>query len=494
VSRSAPWRIAEVLDFEHLLSADAEIDKDQLRQRDRTLYVEQIAPHLPPDRTLDRATVFREWVQRRRGSLGSAAPGTFFNTGWQTLLSVAVVGGLLLGGGVTAGLLHYPENEPVNAIEFLKWTLLPQWLFLAGALLFLVLRRGLGEQLEPLRAMLRMLIALFAAGLRRLPGDQRAAAHRTFARVRDHRDRYGSLATWPLVIATQVFAVCFNLGTLGTLLTEVTVRELRFGWQTTLEVQPAQVAEMVRAASWPWSWAPQAHPTLGQIAATRYAPGQRHDTLQPEAMRSWWPFLAYAIVLYGFGVRGALLLLAAGKLRAALHGLSFNFPEANALWHRMLGPVIASNDSPEQMKRAPSEALKDTESHARAGACWVLMAQDLPVDEAALRGYLENTYRWQVARVITVQIDNRRGNQKAIEEIRAATGSLSAVVVAAPAQRDPIVAIALFLKDVVGALGQGTEGLLLLAGSAADLQCLPFWRDFNAEHRLGLSMAPWQTP
>jgi hypothetical protein len=495
VNRPAPWSIADVLDFEYLLSTESETGDERARQRDRALYLQQIAPHLPPRALADRAVVFRRWLELRRDSPGTESPGRSFNTGWQTLLTVAVLAGLFLGGGVTTGVLHYHENEPVNVIEFLKWTLLPQWLFLLGALLFLVLRRGLGwgDRFEPLRALMRAFIEGLAALVRRLPGEKRAMVSRTLARIREHRERYGGLATWPLVIVTQLFAVCFNLGILGTLLTEVTVRELRFGWQTTLEIQPGQASRLVTAFATPWAWAPQAHPTRQQTAHTLYAPGQRHDTLPPGAMRSWWPFLVYAVAFYGLGLRGALLLYAAAKLHAALRGLAFDYPEANALWHRLVGPVFASEPTQEQAPRQEGVPTEQPKPHPPGGPCWVLLAEELQIDEAALRDYLANTYGWNVEKLVRVKIDNRRASAGQFEELRAAAPALRAAVVVASIQRDPIVAIALFLKEMLGSMGKGVEGLLLLAGSKPDLPRLKFWHDFKAEHQLRIGIEIWQT-
>jgi hypothetical protein len=40
-------------------------------------------------------------------------------------------------------------------------------------------------------------------------------------------------------------------------------------------------------------------------------------------------------------------------------------------------------------------------------------------------------------------------------------------------------------------VGNGAEVMLLLTGSSADTQRLQFWRDFKAEHQLGISIEPW---
>ena len=94
------------------------------------------------------------------------------------------------------------------------------------------------------------------------------------------------------------------------------------------------------------------------------------------------------------------------------------------------------------------------------------------------------------AQFLRVKIDNRRASAEQLEQLRAAAPRLGAVVIVAPARRDPIVAIALFIRDVVGAVGNGAEVMLLLTGSSSDAQRLQFWRDFQAEHQLGISIEP----
>ena len=57
-------------------------------------------------------------------------------------------------------------------------------------------------------------------------------------------------------------------------------------------------------------------------------------------MTSWWPFLFYATLFYGFLVRIVFLVWCAVGLRAALRGFSFNHAGHNALFRRLTGPVI----------------------------------------------------------------------------------------------------------------------------------------------------------
>src|SRR5678815_1108281 len=122
VPHAEPWSIADVIDFEFLLSAPEVGDEDAARKRARTWLDRQNGPRYPGGDASERRAVFREWLEARRATAGTALPGASFRAGYQTLLAVAAVLGLALGATLTATLLHYKGAEPVNVTVFLAWT------------------------------------------------------------------------------------------------------------------------------------------------------------------------------------------------------------------------------------------------------------------------------------------------------------------------------------------------------------------------------------
>ena len=64
--------------------------------------------------------------------LAAGIPGAHFVTGWQTLLTFSALAGLALGVSLTAGLLHYRGDEPVNVAMFFAATVGVQWLHLVS--------------------------------------------------------------------------------------------------------------------------------------------------------------------------------------------------------------------------------------------------------------------------------------------------------------------------------------------------------------------------
>ncbi len=478
MNRAPRWSLADVIDFETLVAQDED------EARDRRIFEERIAPR----QLKERAAIFHAWLEARREKAAAELPGEHFLTGWHTLLTIAAGGGLVIGGLVASPALLYHGEEPVNVVDFLASTLGLQWLLLIGALLTWLLRRSglLPSRWRPVQAVVSALLLLIGAGLRRLPGEQRLRLQATFGRLERRREIYGSLAVWPALICTQLFAVCFNVGALGTLLWRVTTHEQRFGWQTTLDVASERAGEMVASFSAPWAWAPNAHPSVEQVVATRYAPHQSHATLPPEAMRAWWPFLFYAVGCYGLAVRALLLGLAAVKLRGELGALRFDYADASALWRRLTGPLIQSNLLGQDHV---ATGLEVRVPPPRDGKCITLVSHELALKGSELGEQLSSVFRLTPAKELTVKIDQRQASAAQLAVVREAAPANVAVIV--PAERDPIMAIMLFLGEVVAAAGEG-GGVLVLLAPPLDEGRVKLWRDFVARERLRVDVEGWK--
>jgi hypothetical protein len=476
------WQVADLLDFEFLLGSDAVRTDEAVQTRDREIFAQRIR-----DTGTGRGAVFRTWLEARREQEKEALPGETARVGWEALVAVALLGGLALGAGVCAAVLRYPGGEPVNVAVFLGAILGPQFILpLAFGALWLLLRWRIG------RPGFSRLICWLGTLLRRLPGRQRTQLQSALATLDRRHDLYGSLGTWPVLIATQFFAVAFNVGALGALLAHVPTRELRFGWQTTLEVSPAEVAPVVALVATPWRWAPNARPTAEQIVATRFAPGQSLATLPGEAARAWWPFLAYAVGCYGLVLRGAVLVFGIWRLRAGLRGLRFEHAEANALWRRLTGPLVATPGETAALL-IPAGSGTDAVPAPGGGAIWLLVAKESTTADTDLASAAERTHGWRAAKTQRVKIDSRHDETALLAELAGTTPRPTAVVVAVPAERDPIMAIGLFLREVQRAAA-AVEVLVWLVGAAPEIAAdrRKYWRDFLAIQRLpiGVELAP----
>lgn len=482
--RAEPWTIADILDLEYLLAAEARGTSDPGQKDDRA-WAEQNFRGEPPPRT----ELFRQWVNFRRG--GEALPGTYFAAGWQTLLTVGALLGLLIGVSLTGGLLHYKGDEPVNVAWFFAATVGVQWVLLLLALAAWVLRRmtSLFEGFHPLRWLSHGLAWSFSAGLRRLPGEKREQVRATLATLNHRREIYGSLLGWPPLVLSQLFGVAFNVGVLATLLLHVALSDLAFAWQSTLRTSPEEAFRLVSALALPWTWAPHAHPTLEQVIGSRFIYSAGIQPLSTAATAAWWPFLTYAVACYGLLVRGSLLALAVIRWRGSRRSLTFDHQGCNALYRRLTGPFIRATST--ASLALPSEP-GETPLPRQSGTCLLLVSNDLE-QPAALESLLA-AQGLQVAGTHAVRIDHPSANSATLEAVTQA--GPATVVVAVRGKRPPIRAIALFLQKVAAA-AQG-ETLLLLLGKPTDSgwemasdEDFTHWRNFNAIHGLHLEIERW---
>ena len=492
MSRPTSWKIADIIDFECLLAGETGAEETRWRGR--------LPDVLPGDDAEGRRRLFKAWLYLCRSETGESLPGESVTAGWGTVLLLSLLAGLVLGVSVTAALLHYKGDEPVNVSWFLACTLGVQMLVLMVAAAIWLLRAATDwfDDFHPLRGLLAGLVWLCSAGLRRLPGAQRESLRASLAILGRKREIYGSLAVWPVLIVTQLFAVGYNLGILALLLTHVSTTDLAFGWQSTLHLGPEAAYRLVSGLAVPWAWfAPNAHPTLAEVIASRFSYSEGIGPLDRAAMASWWPFLCYAVAFYGLLVRGALLVFAAVKMRAELRGLAFDHEGCNALFRRLTGPVVQAQAGTAALE-IPATAAPLTGHAARGGACLALVATDVELPAEQPADYIGRAFGWRVVKTFAVQIDHPSGNAEALATLAGEAANCASVVVVTRARRAPIKAIALFLQKVADTAGTKPEVILLLVGRrdgagfvVVEDDEFTHWRNFQAIHGLRLSLEKW---
>jgi hypothetical protein len=475
------WTLADVIDFEHLL-ADQNDGVD-----DRRIFEAEIAPRLASNALNDRRAVFRAWLEARRARLDSRSPGGSYDLGRRTLQAATLVVGFAVGATLAGALLAEDGGEPINALLFFVWTVGVQLFVLALALAAWVLRRA-GAHWAPLRGMVELLLSGGAALLRRLPGERRDRLRAATAILKRRQALHGSLLQWPALIVLQLFALAFNLGILFAMLfIHLPFAELRFGWQSTYPVSAQQVHRAVEAVASPWRWlAPGVQPTLAEIEATRYARGQNAQTLPSAAARAWWPFLVLSITCYGLLLRGLMLAAAAAMLRRRLDRLAFDHPDANALWRRLSGPLVTAQGGGARLddRAAPANPRP---SHVQGGSCVVVVSEEVEMPQADVKARIGERFDCDVRQLVRASVDDRAAAAALLVDLKTAEPPPSAIVVVVPASRDPIVAVASFLRDMASAVQPGTEVIVLLtARGLVDDERFAVWQRFKAIQRLDL--------
>lgn len=466
----ARWTVRDAIDFEHLVQVDDPGDREWIASQ-----------AYPPD-PRDRRVVFRRWLEFVRARTPVALPGIVYARGRRIVQALAIVAGFLVGGALCGSLLTRSDVEPINALLFFGLTVGLQ-VALAAVVSIAWLLRKAGFRSDLVRDAVFALVKTIGRAMARLDGERRSALQARSAALDFRSAQLAPLIGCDLLIVTQWFAIAFNVGLIGTmLLVYLPLVELRFGWQSTYPFVATQIDAGVRAIASPWSWiSGTLAPDAAQIAATRYTRGQRAETLPIAAAVAWWPFLLMSIAVYGLLFRGAVALGAATVLERRLARLPLRHPAANGLWRRIAGPLVKAHASDVVLPAGTS--VVDT--HRASATDLLIVDDDLATRMDGVRLSAERVFGGPVRRVEHSNIDD----DAVPDEILAAVPSNGTVVIATSAARDPIVAIAGFLRTVVTTLPRDSEITLLLVGEpAVSDERRTIWQRFVTIHRLPIGV------
>lgn len=487
MSKHPKWQTADVIDLEYFFAADQQKAERELRRRDQEIYVAQVKPCLDALPSLGKNETRAKlhcWLIARRaaqqqespGELAST-PGEFYQIALRSLLWISGAIGLLIGGGLALSLFRWYADRPINVTWFFAETVLVQLVVLCIVLLLLLrshrtlVRPSLWQTL--VSAALAKLVSLSEKALGHFSGDRRNRVRAGLGVIRAKKTIYGSLAYWPVLIVTQVFAVGFNLGLLVTILSCVRFSALSFGWYSTLE-RPNQ-ALLVDAVSLPWSWLPNAKPSHEQIEKSRVvtAPDppaflQNQKIAEAESLRSWWPFLCYAVVFYGLLPRGLLLVWAVWKLRRTLDEIPFTHGDCQTLLARLGGLAVESGEPGPLLEEMPAQIPLPNET--RAASCIALAPAEMEVPENQLVEIIESNLRQRVTRLIRAEVDSPAECGDALQTLELAAAEKNSdpvsVAIAVEAWQPPRQAYLSFIQAVRGRVGKTANIAIMLVADA----------------------------
>ena len=350
------WSLADLVDLEYFMVCDEQLREKEgetaLRHQDRTIY---FARRQEFDTIGDTRGLVRRWLAARRMSWlnnvnASPLPSRIWRetvtlTTWFTLFL-----GLLCGAVAASTLLSYSGTTAVNVSGYFA-ILIGLQLVLLALLLLLFILRTLGQRW--LRSSLYcnltagLLKKLFSYLLARSQKITRAEARLNFqsalGKVKLNRQEYASLYFWPAFLLLQLFGTTFNIGALATSFLKVSLTDLAFGWQSTLQIEPAILAKLIQYLALPWSWiVPEeiAYPSLAQIEGSRIILKDGIYFLTTNNLVSWWPFLLLAVFTYGLLPRLSLLVFGVLRVKLNLKRLRFDSARFRQLQQRMLNPII----------------------------------------------------------------------------------------------------------------------------------------------------------
>lgn len=359
------WQVKDFIDLEYFLKQDAE-EKPKTAtpaavSPDRERYLSFAKTHTPP---FSRREIIHYWLDGKREAAGASfrLPGNQFAEIFRIVLGFIVFAALVSGVSLAWPILSYQGHEPINIFTCLWVLLVPQTLLLIFLCIMALLRRlGMVNPIHGvypiLTALLRQaMVRLKTTGERALPADQQARIHALYGVMGRQSALYGSIFLWPIFILAQTLMVFFNIGLILATLLKLSITDLAFGWQSTLQPAPATVHRLIQVISAPWSWLPSAAPTTGQIEGSKIILKEGMAHLATSDLVSWWPFLLFALLFYGLLPRLLLLVYCSRRQTRAINRIDFSSSDCDRLIQRMQTPVMAAEGRRYVTRQTPPPA------------------------------------------------------------------------------------------------------------------------------------------
>lgn len=360
------WTVADLIDLEHYLGADESTLREQpaarqvLTERDRSLYLEIIAPAIAPAQPHSaehRRLSLLYWLRARRTAEPPEQrlllPGSTFAQAQRLATLALITVGFLLGVGAASALLSYDGHRPINVTWYIFLLVVVQFLLIAAVLGAWLVRRSrpVGRTVRDLTLLGRLIRPLIMQINRwlqqqRLGHGSRELRDRSAAqvgRLRSQHALYGPVSYLPALIPAQVFGVAFNLGVILTTIALEWFTDLAFGWGSALDLSPQVIYDLARTIAWPWGWLfgeGVGYPTLDQIAGSRINLKDPLFLLEASHLRSWRWFLVLSVFTYGLLPRLLLLAVSVITQRHLLERLPFTQGRIQALYARLLTPTV----------------------------------------------------------------------------------------------------------------------------------------------------------
>lgn len=372
------WNYQDIIDLEYFLQLDGNKKNAELQKRDRAIYLahtENRAEATDTASSEDAPALLKLWLDalREMSPTATILPGSYAAEAHALLRIVLILSGLFIGSSAGLTFLGYSGSTPVNVLNFLIL-----FVFSQLVMTLLLLSRGVLGRLSATGTKLSKSIALrmvsaasarlvawlLRRGEQKIDAAQRLAMQAALGRVQAAGSIYKGIFYWPVFLLVQLFGVSFNIGLLAATLLKITVSDVAFGWQSTLQFSAQSLHNFVSWLALPWSWLvspPVGHPGLAEIEGSRIILKEGIANLQTPDLVSWWPFLLLSVLFYGLLAR--LLFYGWGRYctRCAAQRLRLDTPAIRQVLRRMKTPVVTTQAKPEPVAAAESNESKPEE-------------------------------------------------------------------------------------------------------------------------------------
>lgn len=210
---------------------------------------------------------------------------------------------LLMGFLTGLGLLSYSGNAPVNITYYLFFAMVVPLISMLFSLFTMFSRGGVAEFFS-----LFLSLHWFDKLVSFLPFENK----KSFAKKMLLPDE---LTKWMMIERLQRISLLFSIGLVLALMFVVVVKDIAFGWSTTLDISATSFHSFVSNIAIFWrDIVPSAVPSLELVEMSQYFRlGEKLDKdliANANHLGGWWQFLAMATLFYAIGLRLLFWLLA----------------------------------------------------------------------------------------------------------------------------------------------------------------------------------------
>ena len=273
------------------------------------------------------------WADKHRFELPLSSDSEPYVQHFSTVTAFLVFLSLLMGFLVGIGLLSYSGDAPVNVIYFFAMALV---LPLVSMLLSLLTMLSRGEvanfftHLFPfywIEKLVEMLPSKTQGIMQRIPK---------------------SLSKWIFLERLQRFSLFFSIGILLALLSVVVVKDIAFGWSSTLNITAEEFHALLSWIALPWEgWLPSAVPSLELVELSHYFRlGERLESemiQHADKLGAWWKFLAMSTLVYAVILRFILWMVVRFKFTKALEEALLDVEGAYQILQEFEMPFVSTN-------------------------------------------------------------------------------------------------------------------------------------------------------
>ncbi len=369
----AMWDYSKIIDLEFFIAKDSNISDAELQQRDRQFFLES------QESSGEMTCLLWSWLAARiKGSREQPLPGVVVREAFVFASVFFLLTAFASGVASALVFCSYSGKTPINILPFLAIFVASQFFFV-----ILVSLRHCFDWTLAQTATSSPGVLLITALMKKLchwlvkrsgqvvSAEQLLVLQAIWGKMRQRESSYGAFFYWPIFLLFQRAGIVFNLGLFLAFFAQVTVRDLAFGWQSTLQFSAQSLYELVRGLSFPWSWflgEGIGFPTLEAVEGSRIILKEGIAGLATDNIVSWWPFLVMSLLCYGLLPR--LILFFYGKYRQHRFIAAFipNSPAVRAILRRMETPHLSTSGSKDASATSYRESSADVPEMAVSDA------------------------------------------------------------------------------------------------------------------------------